>query len=154
MTHRTVAPTTIDDYIAVFDAPVRKILTTIRATIAAAAPDAREVISYRMPAFAQHGILLFFAAFQHHIGVYPPVSGDPGLERALAPYQGPKGNLQFPLDRPMPYDLIRRIAALRVKQDHAKAAAAAGRRRTARTRPPGQDEATRRPAPRTRRRGA
>ncbi len=74
-----------------------------------------------MPAFAQNGILIYFAAFTHHIGVFPPVSGDPRLERALLRYRGPKGNLKFPLDEPMPYHLIKRIVTLRLRQNRAKA---------------------------------
>jgi uncharacterized protein YdhG (YjbR/CyaY superfamily) len=122
-------PANIDEYIGAFPPQVRIVLEKIRAIVAAAAPEAREVISYGMPAFAQHRILLYFAAFKNHIGVYPPVSGDPKLERALSQYAGPKGNLKFPLDRPIPYALIRRIAALRVRQDRAKAAAGQRRRR-------------------------
>jgi uncharacterized protein YdhG (YjbR/CyaY superfamily) len=129
-------PTTIDEYIAAFPPPVQEILQKIRATVAAAAPDADEVISYRMPAFTQHGVLLYFAAFKSHIGVYPPVSGDPELESRLTPYAGPKGNLKFPLDRPIPYDLISRIARLRVKQNLAKAAAAERKRQVRRTTAP------------------
>jgi uncharacterized protein YdhG (YjbR/CyaY superfamily) len=115
-------PTSIDEYIARFPPRVQTVLKKIRATVAAAAPGAREVISYRMPAFAQQGILLYFAGFKNHIGVYPPVAGDARLEKALLPYRGPKGNLKFPLDRPIPYDLIKRIATLRVKQNLARAA--------------------------------
>src|ERR1700704_1175376 len=74
-------------------------------------------------AFKQHGILVYFAAWKKHIGLYPPISGDKALEEAIAGYAGPKGNLQFPLDEPIPYDLIERIVKLRVKQDLAKAAA-------------------------------
>ena len=76
-----------------------------------------------MPAFRQHGILVYFAAWEKHIGMYPPISGNKTLEKAIARYAGPKGNLQFPLDEPIPYDLIERIVKLRVKQDSAKAAA-------------------------------
>jgi uncharacterized protein YdhG (YjbR/CyaY superfamily) len=123
MATRTAAPTSIDEYIAAFSPQVQDILKKIRTTIAAAAPDAEELISYRMPAFAQHGILVYFAAFKTHIGLYPPVSGDPRLEKALSRYAGPKGNLKFPLALPIPYDLIRSIAILRVKQNLAKAAA-------------------------------
>jgi uncharacterized protein YdhG (YjbR/CyaY superfamily) len=120
---KTTLPTSISEYIASCPPAVRPILKKIRATIAAAAPDAQELISYRMPAFAQNGILVYFAAFKAHIGVFPPVSGDAKLEKALEPYQGPKGNLKFPLDEPIPYDLIRRIATLRVKQNLSKSAA-------------------------------
>ena len=111
----------IDEYIATSPADVRPILRKIRATIRAAAPGAHEIISYRMPAFRMHGVLVYFAAFKAHIGLYPPISGDAGLKKALAPYAGPKGNLKFPLDRPIPYALIRRIVRLRVKQDRLKA---------------------------------
>ena len=121
-------PRTIDEYIAPFPPKTRAILKKIRATVTAAAPDAEEVISYRMPAFTQDGILIYFAAFKNHIGIYPPVSGDPRLERALAPFAGPKGNLKFPLDEPIPYNLIRRITTLRIKQTSAKAAARRRRR--------------------------
>ncbi len=113
----------IDGYIALFPADVRTILEKVRATIRCAAPDATEKISYQMPAFKQHGILVYFAAWQKHIGLYPPISGDKALEKAIARYAGPKGNLQFPLDEPIPFDLIEQIVKLRVKQDEAKAAA-------------------------------
>jgi uncharacterized protein YdhG (YjbR/CyaY superfamily) len=116
-------PGDIDAYIARFPSDVQAILEKVRATIRRAAPDATETISYQMPAFRQHGILVYFAAWKKHIGLYPPISGDTALQRAAARYAGPKGNLQFPLDAPIPYDLIERIVALRVKQDSAKAAA-------------------------------
>jgi uncharacterized protein YdhG (YjbR/CyaY superfamily) len=116
------APASIDEYIAASPSAVRPILKEIRRTIRAAAPGAEEVISYRMPAFRQHGILVYFAAFKSHIGLFPPVSGDARLEQALKPYAGPKGNLRFPLDRPIPYALIARIVRHRVKQDRARAA--------------------------------
>jgi uncharacterized protein YdhG (YjbR/CyaY superfamily) len=115
------APRDIDDYIAAFSPPAREILERIRRVVRKAAPEAKEKISYRMPAFEQGGILIYFAAFQHHIGVYPPVSGDLSLTQALAPYTGEKGNLRFPYAAPMPYELIERIVALRLKQNLAKA---------------------------------
>ena len=99
------------------------ILQKVRATFSSAAPDAKETISYLMPAFRLHGILVYFAAWEKHIGLYPPISGDKALQKAVARYAGPKGNLQFLLDEPIPYDLIERIVKLRVKQDLAKAAA-------------------------------
>jgi uncharacterized protein YdhG (YjbR/CyaY superfamily) len=116
-------PTDIDVYISHFPADVQAILQKVRETIRHSAPDAKEVISYRMPAVKQHGILVYFAAWKHHIGLYPPISGGKALEKAVARYAGPKGNLQFPLDEPIPYDLIERIVKLRVKQDSEKAAA-------------------------------
>jgi uncharacterized protein YdhG (YjbR/CyaY superfamily) len=113
----------IDGYISQFPTEVQEILEKVRATIRRAAPDASEVISYQMPAFKQHGVLVYFAAWKKHIGLYPPISGDKALEKAVARYAGPKGNLQFPLEEPIPNDLIERIVSLRVKQDVAKAAA-------------------------------
>ena len=115
-------PRSVDEYIAAYSPDVQAILRRIRSTIRGIAPDAEETISYRMPAFKLHGILVYFAAFTKHIGLYPPVRGDARLEKALAPYSGEKGNLRFPLDEPIPYDLIERIVRLRVKQNAAKAA--------------------------------
>jgi len=113
----------IDGYISEFPADVRAILEKVRLTIRHAAPEAKETISYLMPAFRQHGILVYVAGWVNHIGLYPPISGDKTLEKAIAKYAGPKGNLQFPLDELIPYGLIERITKLRVKQDNAKAAA-------------------------------
>jgi len=113
-------PKNIDEYMAAAPAEVRPILEKIRRTIADAAPDAEETISYRIPAFRLNGILVYFAAFRHHIGLYPPVHGDAKLEKDIAPYAGQKGNLQFPLDERIPYQLIKRIVRLRVKQDRAR----------------------------------
>jgi uncharacterized protein YdhG (YjbR/CyaY superfamily) len=116
------APQSIDEYIAAFPPEMREILERIRSTVREAAPEARETISYRMPAFVQNGILVYFAAFKKHIGLFPPVKGDAALDEAISPYTGEKGNLRFPLDRPIPYDLIARIVRLRVKQNLEKAA--------------------------------
>ena len=116
-------PKDIDGYISQFPADVQAILEKVRETISHAAPEAKETISYQMPVFKLHGMLVYFAAWTKHIGLYPPVSGDKALEKAVARYAGPKGNLQFPLDEPIPYDLIERIVKLRVKQDTVKAAA-------------------------------
>jgi len=114
---------TIDDYIAGYPPKVRAILRKIRVTARKAAPGADEVISYRMPAFKQNGVLIYFAAFKEHIGIFPPVRGDARLEKSLARYAGPKGNLKLPLAEAIPYDLIGRIVALRVTQNAAKAGA-------------------------------
>ncbi|MGE0605670.1 MAG: iron chaperone [Pirellulales bacterium] len=116
-------PHDIDGYISKFPADVRTVLAKVRTTIRRAAPEAQETISYQMPAFKQHGILVYFAAWKSHLGFYPPISGNKALEKAAAPYAGPKGNLQFPLDEPIPYGLIERIVEWRVKQDSRKAAA-------------------------------
>src|SRR5271167_1267092 len=116
-------PKDIDTYISKFPADVQAILQKVRETIRHAAPEAKETVSYMMPAFKQHGILVYFAAWEKHIGMYPPISGNKTLEKAIARYAGPKGNLQFPLDEAIPYDLIERIVKLRVNQDAAKAQA-------------------------------
>lgn len=128
MKRGTLAARDIGEYIVTSPPAVQSILRKIRATAAAAAPKATEKISYRMPAVFQDGVLIYFAAFKNHIGVFPPISGDARLERALKRYMGPKGNLKFPLDEPVPYDLIKRIVALRLKQNAAKAAAKRKRR--------------------------
>lgn len=120
----------IDEYISRFPAEVQAILEDVRTTIRRAAPLAQEVISYQMPAFRQDGILVYFAAWKNHIGFYPPISGDEALEKAVAQYAGPKGNLQFSLDKPIPFHLITRIVKLRVKQNNEKAEAKKKKKRT------------------------
>ena len=129
MAMRTGTARTIDEYIAASAPEAQAILTRIRNAVRAAAPEAEELISYRMPAFRLRRILVYFAAFKAHIGFFPPVSGDASLEKALSPYAGPKGNLKFPLDQPIPYDLIKRIVLLRVKQDRSRAEAKKGKKR-------------------------
>jgi uncharacterized protein YdhG (YjbR/CyaY superfamily) len=112
----------VDSYIATFPKKVRTLLSKVRRAIRAAAPDASEVISYRMPAYRQNGMLVYFAGFKSHIGLYPPVHGDAALQKAAAKYAGPKGNLKFPYDEPLPLALIGRIVRLKVKQDQARTA--------------------------------
>jgi uncharacterized protein YdhG (YjbR/CyaY superfamily) len=115
-------PANIDEYISAFSPEVQVILQQVRRVVRSAAPDAREVISYQMPALKQHGVLVYFAAFKNHIGFFPPVRGDARLEKEAAPYAGEKGNLRFPLDQPVPFELIKRLTECRVKQDLANAA--------------------------------
>lgn len=114
-------PRNIDEYIASFSPDVQTILQKIRMTIRNAAPGAQETISYKIPAFRLNRILVYFAAFKNHIGLYPPLRGDASLMKAISGYAGEKGNLQFPLDRPIPYGLIKRIVKVRVKQNSSKA---------------------------------
>jgi uncharacterized protein YdhG (YjbR/CyaY superfamily) len=116
--------TSIDGYIAGCPPDVRGIIEKIRLTVRSAAPGAEEAISYGMPAFRLNGVLVYFCAFKRHIGFYPPVRGDAKLEKAVAPYAGEKGSLRFPLDQPIPYNLIERIVKLRVKQMTKKGAGA------------------------------
>lgn len=114
------APQNIDEYIASFSPDIQAILENIRLTIRKAAPDAEETISYRIPAFMQNGVLVYFAAFKNHIGLYPPVAGDPKLDRAISIYAGQKGNLRFPLNQPIPYGLIEEIVKFRLKRNLSK----------------------------------
>lgn len=100
----------IDAYIATAPPAVQPILTRIRQVAREAVPDAIECISYRMPALRRKKVCFYFAAFRKHIGVYPPVKGSATLQTRVARYRGPKGNLQFPLDEPIPYALIGQVA--------------------------------------------
>ena len=120
-------PATIDEYIAGFAPSTQALLEQVRQTVHAAAPEAREVISYRIPAFKAHGILVYFAAFKKHIGFYPPVRGNAELEEAVVPYAGEKGNLRFAMDRPLPLELIDRITRLRLQQDQTRGGAGKSR---------------------------
>jgi uncharacterized protein YdhG (YjbR/CyaY superfamily) len=113
--------TSVDEYIATFPPDVQAILQKIRTTVAKAIPKAQERISYRIPAFALDGDVIYFAAFKKHIGVFPPVR-DAKLRKEVARYAGPKGNLQFPLTERIPYALIGRIAKARAKENAARAA--------------------------------
>ncbi|HYP67102.1 MAG TPA: DUF1801 domain-containing protein [Thiobacillaceae bacterium] len=117
MTPSTGNPSSIDEYIASFAPEVQAILQKVRATVRAAAPSATELIRYRMLALKQNGVLVYFAAFKNHIGFYPPVTGDTRLEQAASVYAGEMGNLRFPLDKPIPYELIGALTKLRAKQD-------------------------------------
>lgn len=111
----------IDEYIAGFPNNVQAILEKIRATIRESAPEAEETISYQMPTFKQNGILVHFAAFKNHIGLYPTPSGIEEFKDVLSDYKSAKGSVQFPLDQPIPYDLIGKIVRFRVRENLAKA---------------------------------
>ena len=110
-------PEDIDEYIAAFPCDVQKILQKIRKTIRKAAPDAAEAISYAIPTFKLNGNLIHFAAYQNHIGLYPAPRGVQEFKEDMARYEGGKGTARFPLDEPIPYDLITRIVKYRVKQN-------------------------------------
>ncbi len=107
---------TVDEYLAAVPPAVRPILEEIRALVKRTVPDAQETISYQMPAFRRKRVFFFYAAFKNHIGIYPPLSGDEALLQELLPYRGEKGNLKFPLDQPIPYGLIARVAAALAQQ--------------------------------------
>src|SRR5512136_745195 len=113
----------IDEYIAGFPRDVQQILQKIRTTIRRAAPQAEEAIRYQMPTFRLEGNLVHFAAFKNHIGLYPTPSGTARFREDLAPYETGKGSIRFPLDKPIPYDLISRIVKFRVKENVERAEA-------------------------------
>jgi len=108
---------TMDEYIATFPAEVQRLLQEMRATIRAAAPEAQEKISYQMPTFYLKGNLVHFAAYQKHIGFYPAPRGIEAFQTELAVYKGAKGSVQFPIDQPLPLDLVRRIVEFRVAEN-------------------------------------
>ncbi len=117
------APTasqSIDAYIAACPPDVQPILEKIRAIVHKEAPEAEEAISYQMPTFKLNGNLVHFAAFKQHIGFYPTPTGTEKFQKQLAPYKHAKGSIQFPLDQPIPYDLITQIVKFRVKENRAK----------------------------------
>jgi uncharacterized protein YdhG (YjbR/CyaY superfamily) len=108
---------TIDEYISTFPEDVRDILNTLRQTIRETAPEAEETISYQMPTFVLHGNLVHFAAFKNHIGFYPTPSGTETFKKELSPYKTAKGSIQFPIDQPIPLQLIRKIVKFRVQEN-------------------------------------
>ena len=107
----------IDSYIASFPEETRKLLQQLRITISKAAPEAKETINYGMPTFTLKGNLVHFAAFKNHIGFYPTPSGIEALKKELSVYEGAKGSVQFPLAKPIPFDLISKIVEFRVKEN-------------------------------------
>lgn len=106
----------IDEYIASFPPVTQKVLEKLRSVIHNAAPDATEAISYQMPTFKLNGNLVHFAAFKNHIGFYPVPSGIEAFKKELQPYVKGKGTIQFPLDKPIPYDLVTKVVEFRVKE--------------------------------------
>jgi uncharacterized protein YdhG (YjbR/CyaY superfamily) len=108
---------TIDEYISTQPIEIKHILEKVRLTIHNAAPEAEETISYQMPAFKLHGMLVYFAAWKNHIGFYPTGSGIASFKEELSKYKGAKGSVQFPYDKPIPYTLIKKIVQFRVKEN-------------------------------------
>ncbi len=108
----------VDEYINSFPKDLQKILQEIRETIKKAVPEAEEKISYQMPAFKLHGMLIWYAAWKKHIGIYPKTPGiEVAFEKELSEYEKSKGTIKFPLDKPLPYELIGKIAQFRVKEN-------------------------------------
>jgi uncharacterized protein YdhG (YjbR/CyaY superfamily) len=116
-------PQTIDEYIADFPPDVQVILEKMRATIRAAAPAAEEAIKYRLPTFVLHGNLVHFGGFKNHIGFYATPTGNKQFRKELSAYEGAKGSVQFPLDKPIPFGLVRRMVKFRVKENLERSAA-------------------------------
>lgn len=114
--------TTVSQYIAAQPPPTQKILEALRAIIKKAAPKAEEVISYGMPAFKQDGMLVFYAVWKTHVGFYPSGSGIKDFADELSKYKTSKGAIQFPLDEPLPKDLITKIVRFRVSENQKNAA--------------------------------
>jgi uncharacterized protein YdhG (YjbR/CyaY superfamily) len=110
----------IDEYIKGFPAHIQKLLQQVRETIRKAAPDAEETIKYSMPTFTLNGNLVHFAAFKNHIGLYPTPNGIDAFKKELSVYKGAKGSVQFPLDQPMPLELIGKIVKYRVEYNTSK----------------------------------
>src|SRR5512146_353961 len=119
----------IDEYIGTFPEDVRNRLQAIRQTIQELAPEAEEAIKYQMPTFVLHGNLVHFAAFKHHIGFYPTPSGIEAFKQELSEYKGSKGAIQFPIDRPLPYELISKIVKFRVAENMQRAEGKVKRRK-------------------------
>jgi uncharacterized protein YdhG (YjbR/CyaY superfamily) len=107
----------IDEYIEGFPKQVQEILEKLRVTIREAAPEAEETINYAIPTFTLKGNLVHFAAFKNHIGFYPAPSGIEAFKKELSVYEGAKGSVQFPIDKPLPLGLITKIVKFRVKEN-------------------------------------
>jgi len=112
---------TIDEYIARFPKDVRDILEELRRVIRESTPEAEETISYGIPTFDLNGRhLVHFAAYKNHVGFYPTSSGIKAFKKELSPFRTSKGTAQFPLDKPIPFDLVKKIVKFRVKENESK----------------------------------
>ena len=111
---------TVDEYIATFPRHVQNTLEELRQAIRESAPEAEEMISYQMPAFKLNGILVWYAAFEKHIGFYPKTSAIEAFKEGLSNYEVSKGTVRFPLDKPIPCDLVKKIVKYRVKENLTK----------------------------------
>jgi uncharacterized protein YdhG (YjbR/CyaY superfamily) len=113
-------PESVNAYISTFPPDTQTKLHALRECIRKAAPKAEEIISYRMPAYRYHGVLVYFAGYTNHIGFYPTGSGVQEFKKELSVYKGAKGSVQFPIDRPVPTALVTRIVKFRMKENEAK----------------------------------
>ena len=114
------ASASIDEYIADFPKDIQELLEKLRATIRKAAPGAEETINYAIPTFTLKGNLVHFAAFKNHIGFYPAPSGIEAFKKELSVYEGAKGSIKFPIDKPLPLALVSQIVKFRVKENEEK----------------------------------
>jgi uncharacterized protein YdhG (YjbR/CyaY superfamily) len=120
MKKKSVAANSVDEYLELYPPIVRKSLQKLRQTIKAAAPEAEEMISYQMPAYKYKGVLVYFAAYKNHIGLYPTAAGIKAFQKELSVYEGSKGTVRFPIDKPLPLGLVSKIVKFRVKENVAK----------------------------------
>jgi len=112
--------TSVDDYIAEQPVEIWEKLNELRQVIKRAAPKADEAISYGMPAYKFYGVLVYFGAYQNHIGFYPTGSGISAFKKELSVYEGSKGTVRFPIDKPLPLTLIKKIVRFRLKENEQK----------------------------------
>lgn len=118
----SIIPESVDAYISTFPSDTQNKLQTLRQCIRKAAPKAEEIISYRMPAYRYHGVLVNFAGYKNHIGFYPTGSGVQEFKKELSVYKGAKGSVQFPIDQPVPTTLVARIVKFRLRENESKLA--------------------------------
>jgi uncharacterized protein YdhG (YjbR/CyaY superfamily) len=123
MNSRIAPAKTVNEYIQRYPAAIQPVLQKIRKTIKKTAPAAKEVISYNIPGYMYHGVLIYFAAFKNHISVYPAPRSSAEFKKELSVYKGGKGTVQFPIGEPVPFDLITRITQFRIKDNEARVAA-------------------------------
>lgn len=117
MTTNKTKPNNIDEYIAGLPAGIQKILEELRSAIRKAAPGAEETINYGIPTFTLNGNLVHFAAYKNHIGFYPTPGGIEAFKKELSIYEGAKGSVQFPIEKPLPLDLVTKVVKFRVKEN-------------------------------------
>ncbi|KHL93290.1 hypothetical protein QW71_24545 [Paenibacillus sp. IHB B 3415] len=129
MEENKVTYESVDQYISAYAPEVQEILQTLRKVIREAAPEAEEKISYQMPTFFLHKNLVHFAAFKNHIGFYPAPQGIEAFKQELAKYKGAKGSVQFPIQEPLPYELITRIVKFRVEENQQQTAGKAKKKK-------------------------
>ena len=130
MTQKEVSSPAVDEYIAKFPPQTQSILQKMRKTVREAAPDAKEVISYKMPGYILNGTVVWFAAFEDHISFFPKISPFQKFRKELSPYASGRATVKFPLDEPIPYDLVKRIVKFRVQENLVKKKATGTRKKT------------------------